>query len=57
MEKTRPKYSTNKVRIIIANLSLSRTRTKFCQLIASLSEILFRLKVTKLKLKFLKFDF
>jgi len=43
--------------IIKSNLSRSRTRAKFCQLIASLSVILLQLKLTKLKLEVLKFDF
>jgi len=40
-----------------ANLSWSRTRAKFCQLIASLSVILLQFKLTKLTLEFLKSDF
>jgi len=45
------------VRIIQANLSWSRTRVKFCLLIASLSVILLQLKLTKLKLEVRKSDF
>jgi len=44
-------------RIIKANLSGSQTRAKFCQLIASLSAILLQLKLMKLKLEVLKFEF
>jgi len=43
--------------IMEANLSRSRTRAKFCRLIASLSEILLQLKLTKLKLEVIKSDF
>jgi len=44
--------------IIKANLSGSRTRAKFYQLISSSSSaILLQLKLVKLKLEFLKFDF
>jgi len=44
-------------RIIKANLSWSRTRVKFCQLIASLPLIRLQLKLTKFKLEVLKSDF
>jgi len=44
-------------RIMKANFSLSRTRAKFCQLIAGLSVILLQLKLTKLKLEVIKSDF
>jgi len=44
-------------RIIKVNLSLSRTRAKFCQLIASLSVNQLQIKSTKLKLEVLKSDF
>jgi len=44
-------------RILKVNLSWSRTWAKLCQLIASLSVILSRFYVTKLKLEYLKFGF
>jgi len=43
--------------IIKANLSWSRSRAKFCQLIASLFVILSQFYLTKLKLEYLKFGF
>jgi len=38
-------------------MSWSPTRVKFCQLIASLSIVLPLIKLTKLKLEYLKFGF
>jgi len=46
-----------KGRIIKANLSWSRTRAKFCPLIASLSVTVLQLKMAKLKLEVHKSDF
>jgi len=44
-------------RFLKANLSWSPTRTKFCQLIASSSDVLPQLNLTNLKLEYLKFSF
>jgi len=53
------RHSTRLLHLKLAfiNLSWSRTREKFCHLIASLSVILLQLKLTKLKLEVLKSDF
>jgi len=50
-------FSQKYGRILKANLGWSRTRAKFCQLIVSLSVILFKLNMTKLKLEFQNSDF
>jgi len=44
-------------RILKANLSWSPTWAIFCQLIASISDVLPQLNLTKLKLEYLKFGF
>jgi len=51
------KYKNKNTKKLDKNLSLSRTRAQFCQLITGLPAILFQLKLTILKLEVLNLTF